>query len=108
MNMHQASLEYMDLQAGEYHRNIYNEINPEITKGLGDVGNDMAVYGSKLYIIVNNSNKVEVLDKYTAKRIGQIDVINCRYITFGNGRAYVSAYLGSVGDPNPPYGMVAE
>ncbi|MFB5944210.1 YncE family protein [Albibacterium profundi] len=108
MNMNKASLDYMDLQAGEYHRNIYNEINPEITKGLGDVGNDMAVYGSKLYIIVNNSNKVEVLDKYTAKRIGQIDIINCRYITFGNGRAYVSAYLGSVGDPNAPNGMVAE
>ena len=108
MNMNKASLDYMDLQAGEYHRNIYHEINPEITKGLGDVGNDMAVYGSKLYIIVNNSNKVEVLDKYTAKRIGQIDVINCRYITFGNGRAYVSAYLGSVGDPNAPNGMVAE
>lgn len=108
MNMNKASLDYMDLQAGEYHRNIYNEINPEITKGLGDVGNDMVVYGSKLYIVVNNSNKVEILDKYTAKRIGQIDVINCRYITFGNGRAYVSAYLGSVGDPNAPNGMVAE
>lgn len=108
MNMNKASLDYMDLQAGEYHRNIYHEINPEITKGLGDVGNDMAVYGSKLYIVVNNSNKVEVLDKYTAKRIGQIDIINCRYITFGNGRAYVSAYLGSVGDPDAPNGMVAE
>lgn len=108
MNMNKASLDFINFRTGEYHRNIYNEINPEITKGLGDVGNDLAIYGSKLYVVVNNSNKVEVLDKFTAKKIGQIDIINCRYITFHNGKAYVSAYLGQVGDPNAPNGIVAE
>ncbi|MBB6271990.1 DNA-binding beta-propeller fold protein YncE [Pedobacter cryoconitis] len=108
MNMNRASLDYMDLTAGLYRRNIYNQANPAVVKGLGDVGNDVGVYGSKLYVVVNISNKVEVMDVKTGKRIKQIDIINCRYITFHNGKAYVSAYLGTVGDPAAPNGIVAE
>ena len=107
MNMNKASLDYMDYTTGIYRRNIYNEVNPGIVKGLGDVANDMAIYGSKLYVVVNVSNKVEVLDTKTGKRIKQIDILNCRYITFHKGKAYVSAYLGTVGDPAAPHGIVA-
>lgn len=108
MNMNKASLDYLDLVNGIYTRNLYNQVNPEVTKGLGDVGNDIAIYGSKLYIVVNISNKVEVLHAKTGKRLGQINITNCRYITFNKGKAYVSAYLGKVGDPTAPNGMVAE
>ncbi|MBE5319323.1 YncE family protein [Pedobacter sp. MR2016-19] len=108
MNMNKASLDYMDLVNGIYTRNLYNEVNPDVTKGLGDVGNDIGRYGSKLYVVVNVSNKVEVLNVKTGKKIGQINITNCRYITFNNGKAYVSAYLGKVGDPKAPNGIVAE
>lgn len=108
MNMNKASLDYMDYTTGIYRRNTYNKANPEIVKGLGDVGNNIGVYGSKLYVVVNISNKVEVLDAKTGKRIKQINIINCRYITFNAGKAYVSAYLGKVGDPKAPNGIVAE
>jgi len=108
MYMNKASLDYVDFTAGSYRKNIYNQANPEVTKGLGDVGNDVGVYGSKLYVVVNGSNKVEVLNVKTGKRIQQIDIINCRYITFTRGKAYVSAYLGQIGDPNAPNGIVAE
>ncbi|MGM9475841.1 YncE family protein [Pedobacter sp. GSP4] len=108
MNMNKASLDYMDLVNGIYTRNLYNQVNPEVTKGLGDVANDIGRYGSKLYVVVNVSNKVEVLNIKTGKKIGQINIINCRYITFNNGKAYVSAYLGKVGDPKSPNGAVAE
>jgi len=108
MNMNKASLDYLDYTTGIYRRNIYNEVNPEIVKGLGDVGNDIGVYGSKLYVVVNVSNKIEVLDVKTGKRIKQINITNCRYITFNQGKAYVSAYLGTVGDPNAPLGIVAQ
>ncbi|WP_379091686.1 DUF5074 domain-containing protein [Pedobacter sp. UC225_65] len=98
MNMNKASLDYLDLVNGIYTRNLYNQVNPEATKGLGDVGNDIAIYGAKLYVVVNISNKVEVLNAKTGKRLGQINITNCRYITFNKGKAYVSAYLGRVGD----------
>jgi DNA-binding beta-propeller fold protein YncE len=106
MNMNKASLDYLDIHAGIYQKNIYGNANPGVVKGLGDVGNDIGIYGSKLYVVVNMSNKVEVLDVNTGKKIKQIDVLNCRYITFYNGNAYVSAYLGEVGDPKAPQGVV--
>ncbi len=108
MNMNKASLDYIDYQTGIYHRNIFGQANPTATKGLGDVGNDIAVYGSKLYVVINVSNKIEVLDKHTYKRIKQIDLLNCRSMAFGNGKAYISAYLGKVGDASAPNGIVAE
>jgi hypothetical protein len=108
MYMNKASLDYVDFRMGSYRKNIYNQANPEVTKGLGDVGNDVGVYGSKLYVVINGSNKVEVLNVKTGKRIQQIDIINCRYITFSRGKAYVSAYLGQIGDPKAPNGIVAE
>ena len=108
MNMNKASLDYLDYTKGIYRRNIYNEVNPEVVKGLGDVGNDIGVYGSKLYVVVNISNKVEVLDVRTGKRIKQININNCRYITFKDGKAYVSAYLGTAGDANATKGIVAQ
>lgn len=108
MNMNKASLDYLDYTTGEYRRNIYNQTNPEVTKGLGDVGNDIGIYGSKVYVVVNVSNKVEILNARTGKRISVITIANCRYVTFHNGKAYVSAYLGKVGDPNAPNGAVDE
>lgn len=108
MSMNRASLDFLDFRAGIYRRNIYPGANPEIVKGLGDSANDAAIYGSKLYVVVNLSNKVEVMDVKTGKRIKQIDLLNCRYITFHRGKAYVSAYLGTVGDANAPRGIVAQ
>ncbi len=108
MFMNKASLDYMNYDSGEYTRNVFSGANPEAVGGLGDVGNDIGIYGSKLYVVVNASNKVEVLDVNTRKRIKQIDVDNCRYIEFYKGKAYLSTYLGTIGDPNAPRGMVAE
>jgi DNA-binding beta-propeller fold protein YncE len=102
MGSNKSTLDYMDLTTGNYHRNIYAEANPDVPKELGDVGNDIAIYGSKLYAVINCSNKVEVMNKYTARRLGQIDIPNCRYIKFHEGYAYVTSYAGPV-DINPDY-----
>jgi DNA-binding beta-propeller fold protein YncE len=69
---------------------------------MGDVGNDIAIYGSRLYAVINCSNKVEVMDAATARRIGQVDIPNCRYIKFHKGYAYVTSYAGPV-EINPNY-----
>jgi DNA-binding beta-propeller fold protein YncE len=102
MGTNKSTLDYFDLTTGEYHRNLYGDANPSVPKELGDVGNDIAIYGSKLYAVINCSNKVEVMDKYTAKRVGQINIPNCRYIAFHQGYAYVSSYAGPV-EINPDY-----
>lgn len=109
MGSNKASLDFYDYRTGNYNKNIYASVNPDVVKELGDVGNDIQVYGSKLYVVVNVSNKVEVLEAATAKRIGQINILNCRYITFHNGKAYISSYAGPVLiSPDAPIGFVAE
>ncbi|MDR1415921.1 MAG: YncE family protein, partial [Prevotellaceae bacterium] len=102
MGSNKSTLDYMDLTTGLYHRNIYAAANPDVPKELGDVGNDVGIYGAKLYAVINCSNKVEVMDKRTARRLGQIDIPNCRYIRFHEGFAYVTSYAGPV-EINPDY-----
>ncbi|MCM1168725.1 MAG: YncE family protein [Bacteroides sp.] len=109
MGSNKASIDYLDFVNGYYIRNIYAERNPTVIKELGDVGNDIQVYGSKLYAVINCSHKVEVMDARSCVRISQIDIPNCRYIRFYNGKAYVSAYVGPVSiDPDAQLGAVFE
>lgn len=109
MNMNKASLDYYNYETGTYKRNVFGEANPEATLGLGDVGNDITVYGSKIYAVINNSNKIEVMDAKTTKRLKVIDIKNCRYVTCANGKVYASAYDGEVQlGENAPNGFVAE
>lgn len=101
MGSNKATLDYFDFSTGVYTRNIYAERNPHVPKEMGDVGNDIAIYGGKLWAVINVSNKIEVMDAETATRIGQIEIPNCRFIKFHQGYAYVTSYAGPVViDPN--------
>lgn len=109
MGSNKCSLDYFDYFTGLYARNFYAERNPTVVKELGDVGNDIGIYGSRLYVVVNCSHKVEVMDARTGVRIGQVDIPNCRYVRFYRGKAYVSSYVGPVLiDPDAPKGAVYE
>lgn len=109
MGSNKASIDYFDYETGVYSKNIYAERNPGVVKELGDVGNDIEIYGNKLYAVINCSHFVEVMDVRTAKHIKQISIPNCRYITFKGGYAYVSSYAGPVQiDPNARLGYVAK
>lgn len=108
MGSNKASLDYLDYERGYYIRNFYAERNPHKVKELGDVGNDCLVYGSKLYVVVNCSNKVEVLDAASGRSLGQVDIPNCRYLVAHRGRVYISAYVApvSLNNPNAEKGAV--
>ena len=109
MGSNKCTLDYYDYASGIYHKNIYAERNPGVVQELGDVGNDLAIYGSKLWAVVNCSNLVEVMDVATARHIGQVSIPNCRYIVFKDRYAYVSSYAGPVEvDPNCRLGYVAK
>ena len=109
MGSNKATIDYLDFSKGIYIRNIYGERNPNVIKELGDVGNDIQVYGNRLYAVINCSHKVEVMDLRTCRRIGQIDIPNCRYIRFHKDKAYISSYVGPVSiDPNAQLGAIFE
>ncbi|MDE5849298.1 MAG: YncE family protein [Muribaculaceae bacterium] len=109
MGSNKCTLDFYDYHTGLYSRNFYAEKNPHVIKELGDVGNDIGIYGSKMYVVVNCSHKVEVLDARSGVRLGQVDIPNCRYVRFHRGKAYVSSYVGPVLiDPHAPKGAVYE
>lgn len=72
-------------------------------RGLGDTANDMALYGAKLYVVVNVSSQIEVLDVETGISVAQIAMFDekgtarqPRYITFWENKAYVCSFDGTV------------
>ena len=109
MGMNRATIDYFDYTTGYYTRDIFSERNPTIVKELGDVGNDIKIYGNKVYAVINCSNYIEVFDVRTAIHVKEIRVPNCRYMAFNGGKAYISSYSGPVEiNPNAEKGFVAE
>lgn len=109
MGSNKSSIDYFDYGSGTYFKNIYPTINPTVVKELGDVGNDIQIYGNKLYAVINVSGYVEVMNKITGKHENEIVVKNCRYIVFDKGYAYISSYDAEVKiTPDAPIGCVVK
>jgi len=67
MGSNKSTLDYYDYKSGKYTRNIYAERNPNVVKELGDVGNDLQIYGERLYAVINVSHLIEVMDGIVAE-----------------------------------------
>ena len=96
MGSNKSTLDFFCYETGTFHRNIFAYANPHVPMELGDVGNDLQIHGSRLYAVINVSNKIEVMCKFTTRRIGQIDIPNVRYIRFHEGYAFATSYAGPV------------
>ncbi|MEA4935812.1 MAG: YncE family protein [Paludibacter sp.] len=99
-NMNNSTLAMYNLLTGETSSDYFLSVNH---RGLGDTANDMGLYGSKLYIVVNVSSQIEVIDAKTGLSLKQIPMFNekniarqPRYIDFYGGKAYVCSFDGSV------------
>lgn len=99
-NMNNSTLALYDLKNKSTEKNYFLKTNK---RGLGDTANDMALYGSKLYVVVNVSSQIEVLDALTGKSIKQIPMFDDagvarqpRYIEFYESKAYVCSFDGTV------------
>lgn len=99
-NMNNSTLTYADLATNIFDYNVFNTLNH---RGLGDTANDMKRYGNKIYIVVDISSVIEVIDAHTLLSVAQISLHNAsgtarqpRHIVFHNSSAYVSCFDGSV------------
>ena len=81
---------------GPVSQNVYKTVNGE---DLGNIVNSMYIADDKGYIVVNNSNKVIVVNRYTMEKEAVIigdDIYNPRFFVADSGKGYISNW----GDPN--------
>jgi YVTN family beta-propeller protein len=99
-NMNNSTLALYDLKNKTTEKDFFLKVNK---RGLGDTANDMALYGSKLYVVVSVSSQIEVLDAMTGKSLKQIPLFDesgvarqPRYIDFYEDKAYICSFDGTV------------
>ncbi|WP_418262819.1 DUF5074 domain-containing protein [Flavobacterium faecale] len=78
----------------------YNEVTPvnklfslnNAGSLMGDTAQDFNANGETAYVVMNGSNTIQVINRYSLKSITTInkDLKNPRYIVFANGKGYVT------------------
>ncbi len=85
-----ASLTLVDRDVNEATQNVYSSANEDAE--LGDVTQSLYQFNDEIYVVVNNSSKIEVLDEnnFTTKRT-IVGLESPRYMLFESAdKAYVS------------------
>lgn len=72
--------------------NIFSSVNNGAV--LGDTGQDIGLEGDLAYIVLNVSNKIEIVNRYTFAKVATIStgLTNPRYIAFEDGKGYVTCW----------------
>lgn len=89
-----STLTYYDYTTKQLTPDIFSAANAGAK--LGDVGNDLGIYGSKMYIIVNNSNEIDIVNAKTGKLIQQDSLHQCRSVVFYKNHAFVTSYDNTI------------
>lgn len=99
-NLNNSSLARYSFKNNKLTKSYFKDLNK---RGLGDTANDIALYGNKLYVVVNVSSTIEVIDFQTGQSIKQISMLTDngssrqpRHIAFYENKAYVCSYDGTV------------
>lgn len=97
-----ASVSYLSDDFVTQQNNIFSLVNPTIT--LGDTGQDIGLYKDLAFIVLNVSNKIEVVNRYTMAHVATISagLDNPRYIAFSNGKGFVTNW-GDGGSTSDDY-----
>jgi len=98
-NSNNATLDYYNPDT----KNLITKVfSTENGRGLGDTANDMIIYGSKMYIAVTNSNRIEITDLNgkSLKTVSPTDETDQpqspRNLTAYQGKVYVTLFDGHV------------
>ena len=90
-----STLSMYDLSTSAQTRDIFETAN---NRELGALANNMILYGSKLYIVMNLSGTIEVVNPLTGKSIKRIDMKNennenkePRFITAYKDKIYITS-----------------
>ena len=104
MGTNSATLDFLRFANGHYSRNIFRASGSAVP--LGDVGNDLAVKGDELWMVINNSGIVQVISKTDCSEIAAIQVPMPRNIAFDDTYAYVTSWAGAYAQYNEDYSQI--
>ena len=90
-----AELSFLDLDTRSIFNQLYNSANK---KALGDIVQSVSSINGKYYIVINNSNRIEIIDLNSYQHVASIASINSpRYITqVSQDKAYVSCLYSNL------------
>ena len=85
-----ATVSYLSNDFATLQNNIFSIVNPTLT--LGDTAQHIGFYQNLAFIVLNYSNKIEVVNRYTMAHVATIStgLDNPRYIAFSNGKGFVT------------------
>lgn len=99
-NINNSSLAMYDFSTQKLDNKFFETVN---NRGLGGTANDMIKYGSKIYIVVNVSSTIEIIDSKTGKSLKQIPMKTNdnkakqpRYAAAYGGKVYVTSFDDTV------------
>ena len=94
-----SQLSYIDFENQEVENGFF--LN-RVERQLGDTGNDIKRYGNKIYIVVNVSSTIEIIDANSFESLKQISMMDGgtakqpRNIDFHENHAFISCFDGYV------------
>ena len=91
-----STLDFFRFSDGNYVSDAFGSMNPAVVQGIGDTGNDLALNDGKLWLVMNGSGYVHVLDASDETLLASVAVPDPRFIAFDSGHAYVSSYAGAI------------
>jgi YVTN family beta-propeller protein len=102
-----SSISYLSDDFASFQNGIFSLVNPTLT--LGDTGQDIGFYNDLAFVVLNYSNSIQVVNRYTMVSVATIDadLNNPRYIAFANGKGYVTNW-GDGGNPSDDFVAVID
>ncbi|WP_244140758.1 YncE family protein [Kaistella flava (ex Peng et al. 2021)] len=90
-----ATVSFISNDLATVENNVFSANNGNVA--LGDVLQNIGFEGDNAYLILNNSNKIEIVNRYTFKKVATVtdQVSQPRYIAFANNNYYVTNSSGS-------------
>lgn len=85
-----AEVSYISNDFETQQNQIFATVNPTLT--MGDTGQDIGFNDNLAFIVLNGSNSIQVVNRYTFESVATITsgLSNPRYIAFADGKGYVT------------------
>lgn len=85
-----SSISFLSNDLQTFVLDAFAATNADVT--LGDTAQDIGFFENRMYVVVNNSNSVQVANRFTLNAETRItsQLNNPRYVAFGNGYLFVS------------------